>query len=346
MNNNLKCKTNEDFWEKVGKVWSKSNVKDYKEYSRGSESLISLICDNVPYHGEYTTNCNSFSQGTRCSYCGNHKVHPLDSFAQWGINNICSDFLELYWDYEKNAINPWEIKPMSDKKVWMICQEKVYHGSYDISCNKFSTGRRCPYCNHNSGKVHTLDSFAQYHIDNTDAQFLIKYWDYNLNQSVNPFQLNIYSHKDIYIKCQNKDKAYHGSYKTTVSIFSQGNRCPYCNSSASGKVHLLDSLGTIYPQILEIWSNKNKKTAYEYTPNSGEKVFFKCENNIHDGYSKYIQNAVRENFRCPDCVRERDESFLQGKVRLYLNELGYNVLHEYNCILKCVNPKTKQFLPF
>ena len=39
----------------------------------------------------------------------NIKHSKLDSFAQYGIDNICEDFLEKYWDYDKNTINPWDV---------------------------------------------------------------------------------------------------------------------------------------------------------------------------------------------------------------------------------------------
>jgi hypothetical protein len=45
-------------------------------------------------------------------------------------------------------------------------------------------------------------------------------------------------------------------------------------------------------------------------------------------------------------VRERNESFLQEKVRLYIESLEYLILHEHKCTIVPINPKTKLKLPF
>ena len=48
-----------------------------------------------------------------------------NSFAQYGINQLGSDFLEKYWDYKKNKdIDPWEISHGARTKVYIKCQEK------------------------------------------------------------------------------------------------------------------------------------------------------------------------------------------------------------------------------
>jgi hypothetical protein len=83
---------------------------------------------------------------------GNIKCKQCNSFAQWGIDNICSDFLEKYWDYEKNVINPWDIASKSNSKVWIKCQEKDYHENYKTTPFYFTSGRRCPTCNQSKGE--------------------------------------------------------------------------------------------------------------------------------------------------------------------------------------------------
>ena len=42
------------------------------------------------------------------------------------------------------------------------------------------------------------------------------------------------------------------------NMFVRGDRCPYCHSL---KVHKFDSLGYLYPQVFDIWSDKNEKIA-------------------------------------------------------------------------------------
>jgi hypothetical protein len=411
------CKTNEEFWKAVEPYWDyEKNINHFTEYSYGAEKKIWIKCLDIDYHESNDMFCYSFSDGVRCCHCCNRKVHPKDSFAQFNINIYGEDFLERYWDYDLNiGINPYEISPKSSKKVWIKCQEKEYHQSYDISCSHFVGGRGCPYCSHKSGKVHPLDSFAQHHIDNTDNDFLIKYWDWeNKNKlNINPWEISIMCNQKVYIFCQEKE--YHESYLVTCAHFADGKRCGYCGnmkthpldsfakihidtygndfldkywstkniginpwdiSPCSGeqiwikcqdtsyhedykvscanflkgkrcpcchnkKIHPLDSLGVLFPRVLGIWSDKNMKTAYEFSPNSNQKLWFKCECGKHEDYFRTPNSSNRSNFNCPECVRERDESFLQEKTRLYLNKLGYEVLHEYHCNIIPNNPKTK-----
>ena len=126
-------------------------------------------------------------------YCGNRYIVKASSFINIGqrCNKCCQKYensfahhievelglkLEDVWDFEKNTLNPYHIYKNSKNKIWIKCQEKDYHGSYEIMATQFKCGSRCVYCR--AFKVHPKDSFAQYHIDNTDPNFLEKYWDY------------------------------------------------------------------------------------------------------------------------------------------------------------------------
>lgn len=53
------------------------------------------------------------------------------SFAEWGINNLDENFLDKYWDWDKNELNPYEISYGSHKRVWIKCRNKDYHNSYE-----------------------------------------------------------------------------------------------------------------------------------------------------------------------------------------------------------------------
>jgi hypothetical protein len=186
-----------------------------------------------------------------------------NSFAQWGIDNICKDFLDEYWDYEKNTVDPWKINyGTNNKEVWIKCKNIKYHESYHAKCDSFTI---------------------------------------------------------------------------------KNSKCPYCYNK---KVHPLDSIGHLHAEIFEIWSEKNKKSPYEYAPNSGKEVWFKCREGKHEDYIRNIKNSNTLNFKCPMCQNERKESMLQEKVRLYLISLGFSLLHEYKCNIKCINPKTNHILPY
>jgi hypothetical protein len=255
------------------------------------------------------------------------------SFERWCIDNNRQEFLDR-WDYELNECLPSETNYGTKEKYYFKCVRGL-HESELKSINNITNGHKgtidCNKCN----------SFAQWGIDNICKDFLKKYWDYDKN-NVDPWEISYGNNKKVWIKCQEKD--YHGSYDIKCLHFTGMNsRCSYCGNF---KVHPLDSLGKLLEDrgLLHIWGDKNKKSPYEYAINSNKVVWWKCPNEEHEDYKRKINGSNNYNFRCPKCVQERKESFLQEKVRLYLESLNsgkYMILHEYGCTIIPRNPKAK-----
>lgn len=267
---------------------------------------------------------------------GSSQCKQCNSFAQWCIDNNRQDVLGR-WDYELNKYSPKDISYGTSNKYWFKCPQGLHPSELKI-INNFTNGSEgvmeCNRCN----------SFAQYLINSYGDSALSLYWDYKKNIRIDPWEISWGSSEKVWIKCQNK--SYHGSYDIICGDFVRGRGCPYCSHKGK-KFHPLDSLGKLLEDkgLLNLWSEKNKKSPYLYPPRTKQKVWWKCSEGKHQDYLRSIADSNKYGFRCPNCVRERDESILQEKVRLYLENLGYIVLHEYKT-LKCVNPKTKHILPF
>ena len=264
-----------------------------------------------------------------CSKC--------NSFAQHGITKYGEDFLKKFWDFEKNVVNPWNISKSSNVKIWIKCQTVEYHGSYCVSPKVFTSGNGCPYCN--GKRVHPKDSFGQYHIDNTDKDFIEKYWGTKNTKSA--FEYMPRSRKYVWLKCTKNPE--HGEYRQKCAQFTHGHRCGYCK-----KTYLLtpkDSVGAKHPDSLLVWGT-NEKSPFDYAPQSNKKVMWKCENNEHEEYSRSIQGSLIANFKCPSCAAKNNSSALQDKVMLYFEQLGYHLRHENHCSVVPINPKTKHIMPF
>lgn len=320
----------------IKRYWSDKNTVNPWCISAKSHKKVWIKCNQTDYHDDYETICRGFSSNNnRCPYCWGSKTHPKDSFAQYHIDNTDPHFLEKYWDYDNNTVDPYKIRPYYADIIWIKCQYKEYHGSYYINASNFTGNKsRCPYCV--SRRVHPLDSFAQWGINNTGDDFLNKYWDFEKNSGVDPWCLSIGTNKQIYIKCQNKD--YH-IYLTTPDLFSSGIRCGYCGNRS---VHPLDSLGSLHPIVLTLWSDKNQNTPYEFSFCSSKMAWWRCPENKHNDYFRSIAVSQQCEFRCPECVRERTESFLQEKVRKYIaNNYNFHLNHEYNCSIIPCNPRFK-----
>ena len=216
------------------------------------------------------------------------KCKQCNSFGQWLIDTFGEDALERYWDYKKNKVNPFEISKSCGKKVWIFCQEKEHHGSYEISCDRFVIGQRCPYCNRNSGKVHPKDSLGQMLIDNYGEDAIERLW--SKKNILDPFALAPYSNKKCWFICQNNEE--HEDYKTTCNNFMRGQRCPECKESKGEKkirqylnTHNIDFIPQKeFPDLLGV--SEWKPLSYDfYIPSLN--LLIEYQGQFHDGTAKH-----------------------------------------------------------
>jgi len=152
------------------------------------------------------------------------KCNQCNSFAQWGIDNLGEDFLEKYWDWEKNTVDPWKIDySSSTNKIWIKCQEKDYHESYPTSRANFIKGNRCPYCNPfaSHGKIHPLDSLGKL----LEDKGLLHLWSKKNEKS--PYKYSLKSGQYVWWKCK---EGKHKDYKRQIRNSNVCNfSCPECN---------------------------------------------------------------------------------------------------------------------
>lgn len=296
--------------------------------SSSSHSCIDAKCDEC---GDTTKNIMwrdfniSLKNGKYyCHRCAGNGYKKWISFEEWCIKNNRLD-ISSRWDYSLNKLKPSDITYCTNVKFWFKCPMGI-HNSELKNISGFVSGQE------GSMRCNACHSFAQYLLNKFGEDGIKDYWDFSKN-TISPWKIDYSSGKKFYIYCQ--EKSYHGSYEITLAHFIGGRRCSYCGNY---KVHLLDSLGKILEDmnLLYIWSDKNTKSPYEYNPNTVAMLWWKCIDGKHEDYQKSGNCSFLRDFRCATCVSERDESMLQEKVRLYLNELGYEVLHEQNCTL---NPK-------
>ena len=206
--------------------WEKNTVNPYY-ISKAGKVEIYLKCQEKDYHnddGGYLTSCDIFYRGIRCPYCANRKVHPKDSFAQWGIDTFGDDFLDKYWS-NKNTVDPWKLAPRSANEIWIYCQEKEYHndeGGYPITPTNFYQGNRCPYCVNHNGKVHPKDSFGALYPSKA------KYWSENNDKS--PFEVAPKSNDEYKFICEKCGKEFDRKLYN-LNQYNCGVYCADCNNS-------------------------------------------------------------------------------------------------------------------
>ena len=252
------------------------------------------------------------------------------TFKKWCEENNRNDLLEL-WD-ENNTTSPDEISYGSKKEILFQCKRKL-HESRLISPERATKMKKC-ICR-------KCNSFAQWGIDHYGEKFLEEYWDYELNNNIDPWEIDYSSSKKVYIKC-NKNllhKSYLISCNTFITCFPSSG-CPYCNVRGKcGHPIKEESLGVLYPRSAEFWSDKNDITIFDVTSSSHKSMWWKCDNGKHEDYERTISETVRYDFRCPYCVSEHICSSLESKVSNFIeHELGYNIKHELDCSIAPINP--------
>lgn len=370
----IELKTNIKYYENLGyeipkvkdnhyrwtvKRGTKIKIKT-KDLTHGSTVKVNVKCDicrrkNKISWNAYQKNIKRNKGKYHCKLCADktnldntniikEKLKNGKSFKQWCIDNNRQDILDL-WDYDLNKLKPNEICYSSTKKYYFKCSRKLHSSELKSICNLTNKNKNhhlfCNACN----------SFAQWGIDNLDDDFLEKYW--SDKNTLNPWEISHGTpNKKILIKCTEKD--YHEDYLITPNDFINGSRCPYCFNHNGRKIHPKDSLGQYlidnYGQefLDKIWSNKNKKSPFNYAPMSNKEVWWKCPDKRHKEYRRSIDSSNRLEFRCPQCDYSKGEekinnwllnnnfidiTYEQNKLELYQNKNVYIRQKEFNGLL-------------
>lgn len=139
------------------------------------------------------------------------------SFGQWGIDTFGKDFLKKYWS-DKNSRDPMKIRRQSSEKVWIKCPDVKYHQDYQVTCNNFFRGCRCPYCAGVKTDIH--DSLGCLYPESFNFWF---------QKKDSPYDYLPGAEKQVYWKCEK-----HGLYRQRIHDAVRAEfTCPKCNAETS-----------------------------------------------------------------------------------------------------------------
>jgi len=164
---------------------------------------------------------------------------------------------------------------------------------FSASWNQIFAGKGCGVCD---GKQVVLSNCLA-----TKRPELIPEWHSTKNGNLTPYDFAEYSNKKVWWKCRYNSKH---EWKSEISNRTNMNcGCPYCSGLYPSEDYnlLLDN-----PKLCEEWDyDNNKKFPTEYTPHSGEKVYWICRD---CGNSWEASIAHRNNDRCcPSCRKSKGE---------------------------------------
>ena len=203
---------------------------------------------------------------------------------------IDNPVLMAEWNWEKNNELGLDHKTLtlgSSKKVWWICPEGH---AYSATVSNRTNGNGCPYC---SG-LYAIKGETDLVTLNPK---LASQWNYGKNSSLDPSLITVSSGKKVWWKCEEGHE-----WMATIASRTNGNNCPYCSWLYAIKGQT--DLAALNPKLASEWNyEKNGDLKPEnFTVNSGQKVWWKCENSHEWQAVIYNRNKGRG---CPICSNKQ-----------------------------------------
>jgi hypothetical protein len=192
------------------------------------------------------------------------------------------------------GLSPFDFTPGSGKKVWWLCSKNINH-TWEAKVSNRNGGTGCPLC---PQKPKAGKSFGD-----KNPQ-LIKEWHPTKNNSLTAFDVKPTTKKKAWWLCsKNKDH----TWEASIGSRNGGRGCPFCSGQS---VNISNCLKTIRPDLSDEWhQTKNKnETPYDFTENSGKRVWWKCPKGDDHEWIASIDNRSKGK-GCPFCSgRKPDKS--------------------------------------
>lgn len=201
------------------------------ELTRGSEQKIWWKCNKCGYTWQSVLKSRSY--GTGCPNCALEisVQKTKHSKLKNGKNSLAVKYSELMseWDFDKNIINPYEITPRTNQKVWWKCLKCGNEWETQIASR--SAGRGCPKC----AKQNVISKMrTNAAIKNSLYMFsseLANEWIDTLNMPYTPQNISAKSNLKAWWKC---NKCGH-EWQATIKNRSNGSGCPKCSKRGRKK---------------------------------------------------------------------------------------------------------------
>ena len=160
----------------------------------------------------------------------------------------------------------------------------------------------------------------KYIIDN--AELMAEWnWEKNNELGFDPENLTLGSHTKAWWKCSNGHE-----WQAKIANRNKGLGCPYC--AGQKIIRGKNDLQTVNQILAKEWDyeKNNGLTPVDVMPNSGQKVWWKCQK----GHKWQATIASRnQEHGCPICNSERKTSFPEYVLVYYLKKYGLQVMHSY-----------------
>lgn len=204
----------------------------------------------------------------------------------------------------------------ANKKLKWKCLKEECGEEFDTLWGDISQGKGCGYCD---GKQVGLSNCLA-----TKNPELASEWHPIKNGELTPYNVTSCSNKSVWWECEKNSK--HEWEATIGSRSIKGDGCPYCSGHLPSEDY---NLLVSNPELCKEWNyNKNNKRPEEYTPVSGENVFWECKTCGNEWIASIANRNKNNNRRtnCPSCSRSKGE--IRIEKWLISNEIFYSIEYD------------------
>jgi len=191
------------------------------------------------------------------------------------------------WASDRNTVSPDDLTPRTRVKVWWRCRKgHEWQAALDSRVN---LGRGCPFCANQTVIAGENDL-------STTAPEVLERWHPTKNGSLSPGDITAGSKRKVWWHCEKGHEWQSPAYSAKGGL-----SCPYC----AGKrvIPGQTDLATTHPQVLQMWSGKNKLLPTELSAGSQKRVWLVCQRG-HEWETRVDAFAL-DGCGCPYCAGKR-----------------------------------------
>lgn len=270
------------------------NNKDISDYLPGSHKKVWWKCEKG-HEWQATIASRTGKKPVGCPVCVNKKIVS-------GINDIATTNPELLkmWDYEKNnalGIFPISVSRRSSKKVWWKCDKCGHEWKTSISNKEVKS---CPKCKVKQTAANSSLPKKGNSLEEMAPELAKDF--YEERNGISASEICIKSNKKVWWKCQ-----FCGHEWEAAPSWRKKPGCELCHIKAMATRMTIpkpgESLADKFPEIAEEFDvEKNGITAYDVTPKSNIKYWWKCK---FCGHEWKVSPNSRKRVGCASCNRKQ-----------------------------------------
>ena len=220
------------------------------------------------------------------------KKHSLRQKLIPGVNDLATRYPEVaeLWDDQRNEdLDPTQVLPGSNKKVWWCCEKG--HSWQAAPYVLTISGSRCPCCAGRKVIPGETDLETKY-------PEVARLWDKERNAPEPPSEIMPGTKRKYWWRC----KKGHSWQAAVYSLTLLNSGCPYCMGHKV--IYGETDLATRFPETAELWASdlNDGVPASEVAPSSRKTTWWRCEYG-HEWKAQVHSVVVRK--RCPVCAMMR-----------------------------------------